>query len=111
MRYAIALLLAAVAVPAYAVPPFGVAFETYYIGRETDPNWAAAVRGARCNLCHAGASKRIRNEYGQKLDVYLDRTKFDNRTIITAFEAVGGMKASDGRTFVERMEDGLLPSP
>ena len=100
---------------ATALPAFNKQFaETY--GKS---DIAAAAKAEKCNLCHAGKSKKDRNEYGAALSKFVtkddykelkaDKAKLKEK-IEKAFVEAGKVKASDGKTFAARIEAGELPA-
>ena len=82
---------------------------------------AAAVRTAKCNLCHVpDEDKEFRNEYGQALESYLDARDFSKtrqqeepkKVQAEIFEALIRAekdKSSSGETYGERILKGVLP--
>jgi cytochrome c2 len=122
MRSLVLTVLAAVAVsawlptPALAIRAFKDAFEAKYVKADStapaDVALAAAVRRAKCTICHAPDDKCVRNAYGQALDQLLDREKDqdDAAAIAAALEKVANMKSdpkdSNSPTFGERCPSG-----
>lgn len=104
-----------------SIPPFQRGFEERYVAA-IGPEFGQAVAVAKCDLCHAGTSKKQRNEYGQALDRVLDKERFTferlkadplgaRRELLAALKSVEDKRASDGQTFAQRISAGLLPSP
>jgi len=118
-------VLAAVAVfgwnaqPARAVKEFKDQFEAKYVkagsAEAKDVALKAAVEKAKCNICHAGTSKKDRNAYGKALDALLDRKadKENKQKIVEALDKVAGMKCKEGDpncpTFGQLIDQGKLP--
>ncbi len=76
---------------------------------------ATEVETAKCNVCHAGSSKKDRNAYGNALADLLDK-KEDAKNpekIRQALEKVAGMPSdpakADSPTFGALIEQGKLP--
>lgn len=104
---------------AWGIEPFKKEFESKYVKKDpaTDAEkaFAAAVSKAKCNTCHVGKTKKVRNEYGKALDELLDR-KTDAKNIPKIQEAldkVAGMKSDpkdpNSPTFGQLIEQGKLP--
>jgi len=116
-----ALLVGPAAQPAKAVKQFRDAFIAKYVKPDSsdakDKAFAAAVETAKCNLCHAGKSKKDRNPYGVALDELLDRKtdKDDKAKIAAALDKAAEVKsdANDpgSPTFGQLISDGKLPYP
>jgi hypothetical protein len=106
-----------------SIPPFQNEAEYRYINPTTPAPMAAAIRGASCQFCHApGRDRTQRNEFGDALSQYLDKDRFPQarlkadpkgvaREIEAALEVAEAEKASDGKTFLQRLAEGRLPSP
>lgn len=106
---------------AFAVKQFKDAFEAKYV----KPQGSAAeeialkkaVETAKCAICHAGETKKVRNAYGAELGKLLDRKKDkdDRAKIEAALEKVAAVKsnAKDPKspTFGELIRQGKLPCP
>jgi hypothetical protein len=89
---------------AYARPEYSKAFLAKY----ADLKPAAE---AKCNVCHFGESKKNRNEYGKAVGKALGEPKVkDTAKINAALSKAENDKASDGKTFGERIKAGMLPS-
>jgi hypothetical protein len=106
----------------FGIPAFHAEALFRYDNESAPPRLAAKVRAASCQLCHTPSRDRTeRNEFGESLAAYLDKDRFPvsrtkvpgswQREIEAAFELVEREKASDGRTFLQRLEAGELPSP
>ena len=54
---------------AYAVDAFKKSFDAMYVKKEpttdAEKSLAAAVEKAKCNICHVGKTKKVRNDYGK----------------------------------------------
>lgn len=104
---------------ARAVDPFKKEFEAKYVKENPatpeEMAFAAAVKKAKCNVCHVGTKKKDRNAYGDALDALLDR-KADLKNkpkIQEALDKVAEMKsdANDpaSPTFGDLIKQGKLP--
>jgi len=95
--------------PAHAIKEFKTAFDAMYVKDGTP--LAKAVAEAKCNVCHKGDSKKMRNEYGQALAGLLKKADKENTAKINeALKKVEDAKAADGKTFGDHLKAGELPS-
>jgi len=104
---------------ALAIGAFKDQFEAKYVKADStapaDVALAAAVRKAKCTICHAPDDKSQRNAYGQALDQLLDRENDQDNPakIVEALEKVADMKSDPNNakspTFGERIHQGKLP--
>lgn len=102
--------------PAFAIKEFFDEFKAVYVKPDSaDANekaLAAEVETAKCNVCHAGSSKKERNAYGNALADLLDK-KEDKKNadkIRKALETVAAMPSADGGpTFGDLLKQGKLP--
>ena len=102
--------------PAFAIKEFFDEFKAVYVKPDSaDANekaLAAEVETAKCNVCHAGSSKKERNAYGNALADLLDK-KEDKKNadkIRKALETVAAMpSAHGGPTFGDLLKQGKLP--
>jgi hypothetical protein len=103
---------------AYAVEAFKKQFEAKYVKKEpasdTEKSFAAAVASTKCNVCHVGKTKKVRNEYGKALNTFL--TKKDAKDLEKIQEALAKaaeMKSNpsdpNSPTFGELIAKGQLP--
>ena len=83
--------------PALAVPPFQKQFAAQYLEGNDNADFVAAVKKAKCNLCHVGKKKKDRNAYGKELAKLLDKKKDAKNVdaIKAALEKVAAMKSGD----------------
>jgi len=121
-------LVLIVANRASAIPPFFKEFQAKYVkadsADEKDKAFATLVtQTAKCNVCHQGTDKKMRNAYGQKLSELLKKDNFKAERLkdeadkckaemIAAFDAVAAMKSGDDAspTFGELLAQGKLPA-
>ena len=104
---------------AFGVESFKKEFEAKYVKKDpttdAEKSLAAAVTKTKCNVCHVGKTKKVRNEYGKALDELLDK-KTDAKNIPKIQEAldkVAGMKSDpkdpNSPTFGQLIVQGKLP--
>ena len=103
--------------PALAIKQFFDEFKAMYVKPDSadaaEKALAAAVEAAKCNVCHAGTSKKERNAYGEALADLLDKKEDAKNVekIKASLEKVAGMP-SDGKsgpTFGALIKEGKLP--
>lgn len=97
--------------PAFAIKQFQDEFKAVYVKDGTP--LAAAVDTAKCNVCHAGKSKKERNAYGEALAERLDKEtdKKDVEKIRKALDEVAKLPSKvAGKTFGDLIADGKLPA-
>lgn len=102
--------------PAYAIKQFFDEFKAMYVkadGTDAEKALAAAVEGAKCNVCHKGMSKKERNAYGEALAALLDK-KEDAKNVEKIKESLTKVAdmPSDGKsgpTFGSLIKEGKLP--
>ena len=105
---------------AHAIAPFKKEFENKYVKAEPatpeEEALAAAVKQAKCNVCHVGTKKKDKNAYGVALGTLLDK-KADAKNpekIQEALDTVAAMKSDpndpDSPTFGELISQGKLPA-
>jgi hypothetical protein len=98
---------------AFAIKQFADEFKAMYV-KEGTP-LAAAVEGAKCNVCHMGTSKKERNVYGHALAERLDKKEDAKNVekIKAALQEVAGLSSDpskpDAPTFGKLIEEGKLP--
>ncbi|MGD9721843.1 MAG: hypothetical protein AB7O59_11015 [Pirellulales bacterium] len=112
---------------AWAIPPFFKEFQEKYVKadstEEKDKAFAELVnQKVKCNVCHMGTSKKMRNGYGQQLAMLLKKDDFKparlkdeadkvKAEIAAAFDKVAAMKSGDDAspTYGELIAAGKLP--
>lgn len=98
---------------AFAIKQFADEFKAVYVKDGTP--LAAAVEEAKCNVCHAGKSKKDRNAYGNALAERLDKKEDAKNVekIRKALEEVAALSSDpskpDAPTFGKLIEQGMLP--
>ncbi|MFM8733846.1 MAG: hypothetical protein ACKOC8_01420 [Pirellulales bacterium] len=113
MGAVVAVMVAGSARDAFAIKQFADEFKAMYVKDGTP--LAAAVETAKCNVCHAGKSKKERNAYGNALAERLDKEtdKKDVAKIQAALKEVAGLPSdpakADSPTFGSLIEEGKLP--
>ena len=116
---AVAVAAGSAARPAFAIKQFFEEFKAIYVKPDsTDASekaLAAAVETAKCNVCHAGKSKKERNAYGEALATLLDKKEDAKNVqkIKESLEKVAGMPSDaakpDSPTFGALIKEGKLP--
>ena len=100
---------------ASALPPFNAAWKAKYNPDEKN----AAFAEAKCNVCHAGESKKMKNEYGKAVGKYLTKAKYTEikedeaaakKYIEEGLQKAEGEKGGSGKTYGEMLKAGKLPS-
>lgn len=98
---------------AQAIPPFQKAFYAEYLEGNDNADFVAAVKEAKCNLCHDpdSKSKKDRNPYGEELAKLLDKKedKADTDKMVASFKKVAELNAPSGVTYGALIEEGKLP--
>jgi hypothetical protein len=113
--FAFGLLAVAGSESALAIPPFFKEFESMYVEKDS-PLAAEVARVKKCNVCHKGTDKKMRNAYGEALDKLLDKKTDagDAEKIKKALEEVGAMhidaEDDESPTYADRLKEGKLPT-
>ncbi len=112
---------------AKGIPPFMKEFTAKYVkpdsADEKDKAFAELVtKTTKCNVCHVGTDKKMRNAYGKQLNMLLKKDNFkadrlaaeaDKCTaeIVAALDAVAALKSGDDKspTFGELIAQAKLP--
>jgi hypothetical protein len=104
---------------AHAIDPFKKEFEAKYVkaepGTPEEMALTAAVKKAKCNVCHVGVKKKDKNAYGLALDALLDKKADakDKAKIQESLDKVAEMKSDPNDaaspTFGELIKQGKLP--
>src|SRR5262245_42656135 len=93
---------------AQAFPPFKIQFDKRYMA-EGSALQKAYEGKSTCNVCHVGADKKKKNDYGVALDKLLGRDDLQNaEKIQQALEKVESEK-SGAMTFGDLIKEGKLP--
>jgi hypothetical protein len=100
-----ALVIGSVAtVPATARPNYFKEFSGHY----TEVKAAAE---AKCGVCHEGADKKNKNDYGKALGAVIGKSEKDSAKIKEALVKIEKEKSSvEGKTFGDLLKEGKLPS-
>ncbi len=115
----VAIALLSEARRAYARAPFKKGFEAKYVTKDpttdAEKNLLAAVKKAKCNVCHVGKKKKNHNVYGKALATLLTKKDSkDKEKIVSALEKVADMNSipedASSPTFGELIEQGKLPA-
>ena len=90
---------------ASARPPYAGAFTKAY-DVKPDSNLAKA----KCDLCHMGPDKKVRNIYGKDLEKALGKTGASPEEVTVALKKIEEMKAADKKTkYIELIKADKLP--
>lgn len=123
-KFVVCLFVAAIAFSftnsAFAVGAFQKQFVKSYTSEKNNKDYFEAVAKAKCNVCHYGKSKKMRNDYGVALSKLLDKSEFKTslvkadpegaeKKILAAFEKVAKMKNAKGVTYGELIKKSELP--
>jgi hypothetical protein len=99
---------------ASALPPFNKEWIAKY--NEGEKN--VAFKEAKCNVCHAGESKKMKNEYGKAVGKYLSKAKFNEikedeaaakKYIQEGLQKAEGEKGASGKAYGDLLKAGKLP--
>lgn len=99
---------------ASALPPFNKEWVAKY--NAGDKNSAFAE--AKCNVCHAGESKKMKNEYGKAVGKYLTKAKYNEikedeaaakKYILEGLQKAENDKDGSGKSYGELIKAGKLP--
>ena len=99
---------------ASALPPFNKEWVAKY--NAGDKN--AVFAEAKCNVCHAGESKKMKNEYGKAVGKYLTKAKYNEikedeaaakKYIIEGLQKAEGEKGGSGKSYGDVIKAGKLP--
>lgn len=92
---------------AQARPGYLKAFNTAY------PALKDAAEGAKCGICHFGAKKTNRNDYGAAMAGALGEgvkdVKDADAVAAALKKAEAGKSSTEGKTFGDLLKDGKLP--
>ena len=103
---------------ASALPPFNVQWMAKYKEGNGNAKFVEAVETAKCNVCHEGMSKKMKNDYGKAVGKYLTKAKYmeikedddaAKKYIIEGLQKAEGEKGPNGKTYGEMLKAGELP--
>jgi len=113
------LVVAGLFVPsASALPPFNKEWMAKYKDGSKNAKFVEAVETAKCNVCHQGESKKMRNDYGKAVGKYLTKAKYNEikddeaaakKYILEGLQKAEGEKNGGGKSYGEMMKAGSLP--
>jgi hypothetical protein len=118
-KVCVCLVLVAVAMgwslqSASALPPFN----KEWVAKYNDGNKVAVFSEAKCNVCHAGESKKMKNEYGKAVGKFLTKAKYNQikddeaaakRYILEGFQKAEAEKSAAGGSYGDAIKAGKLP--
>lgn len=102
----------------HATDAFKKEFEAKYVKKEpatdAEKSLAAAYQKAKCNVCHVGATKKVRNEYGKAINTFITKKDIkDKEKIQDALDKVAKLKSKadddSSPTYGDLIEQGKLP--
>jgi hypothetical protein len=115
----IVLVVAGLFMPsASALPPFNKEWMAKYKDGSKNAKFVEAVETAKCNVCHQGESKKMRNEYGKAVGKYLTKAKYNEikddeaaakKYILEGLQKAEGEKNGGGKSYGDVMKAGTLP--
>ena len=118
-KVCVCLVLAVIAIgfsmqTASALPPFN----KEWVAKYNADGKNAAFNDAKCNVCHAGESKKMKNEYGKATGKYLTKARYNEikedaaaaqKYIIEGLQKVEADKNAAGQTYGDLIKAGKLP--
>src|SRR5262245_925450 len=99
---------------ASALPPFN----KEWIAKYNDGEKNSAFKEAKCNVCHAGESKKMKNEYGKAVGKFLSKAKYNQikedeaaakKYILEGLQKAEGEMGSGGKSYGDLFKAGQLP--
>ena len=99
---------------ASALPPFNVEWKAKYNAGDKNEKFVEA----KCNVCHEGTNKKMKNEYGKAVGKYLTKAKYmeikEDEAIAKKYIQEGLQKAEAekngaGKPFGDLLKAGGLP--
>lgn len=103
---------------ASALPPFNKEWVAKYKDGSSNAKFVEAVETAKCNVCHEGTSKKMKNDYGKAVGKYLTKAKYNEikedeaaakKYILEGLTKCETEKCSSGQTYGEVLKKGELP--
>lgn len=118
-KVCVCLILALIAIgfsmqSASALPPFN----KEWVAKYNADGKNAAYNDAKCNVCHAGESKKMKNEYGKAVGKYMTKAKYNEikedeaaakKYIIEGLQKVEADKNASGTSYGDLLKAGKLP--
>lgn len=103
-----------------AVPAFKKAFDQRVTNVSKNAGLVAAAKEAKCNVCHYGKSKKMKNDFGKAMAKLLDKDDYKSTRIQAepekvkaefdaAFKKLWATKNPKGVTYGALIEQGKLP--
>jgi hypothetical protein len=99
---------------ASALPPFN----KEWVAKYNPGDKYATYTETKCNVCHAGESKKMKNEYGKAVGKYLTKAKYNEikedeaaakKYIAEGLAKAESEKSASGKTYGEMLKAGELP--
>jgi hypothetical protein len=104
---------------ASALPPFNKEWMAKYKEGSSNAKFVEAIDTAKCNVCHEGMSKKMKNEYGKAVGKYLTKAKYNEikeneaeakKYIVEGLQKAEAEKAASGKSFGDMFKAGELPA-
>jgi hypothetical protein len=122
-KVCVALLLGLVALgwsfdSASALPPFNKEWMAKYKDGSSNAKFVEAIDTAKCNVCHEGTSKKMKNEYGKAVGKYLTKAKYNEikedeaaakKYILEGLVKAEAEKGGNGKSYGDMLKAGELP--
>src|SRR5262245_13203603 len=99
---------------ASALPPFNKEWVAKYNAGDKNAKYVEA----KCNVCHEGTSKKMKNEYGKVVGKYLTKAKYNEIKedekkardyILEGLQKAEAEKSKSGKSYGELLKAGQLP--
>jgi hypothetical protein len=103
---------------ASALPPFNKEWMAKYKDGSSNAKFVEAVETAKCNVCHEGMSKKMKNEYGKAVGKFLTKAKYNEikedeaaakKYILEGLQKVEAEKSAAGKSYGDLLKTGTLP--
>ena len=109
MLLGLALVLTVTPADVEATPNIKKAFDAGYVKTSTDAAFKAAAAKAKCNICHYGKSKKMRNDFGKTISKFTNKKEKDATKLGAALKKAVAEKNADKVTFESLIKAGKLP--
>ena len=103
---------------ASALPPFNKEWMAKYKDGSSNAKFVEAIETAKCNVCHEGMSKKMKNEYGKAVGKFLTKAKYNEikddeaaakKYILEGLQKVEAEKSAAGKSYGDLLKAGQLP--
>jgi hypothetical protein len=102
----------------FALPPIDKEWKERYIEKDPPPKYKEEAQTQKCNVCHDGAKKVNKNEYGKAVGKHIKKADVDRlkgmpddlkKLIEDALKKAEEEKNEKGEKFGDIMKNGKLP--